>query len=425
MTTLTRLATLASTVGVVAITLYPTIQHSTDRSHFDQYIANNGTIGATGGVTDDDPKPLAPFAERALDWLAAAQAEGGGWGAGSHSRQDVRDPRAVSIDPATSAFAALALVRSGNTLTSGPYRENVSRALHYLLESVEAYPEEGPAITDIRGTQPQAKLGQNIDVSMTAQFLTRMLKQTVGDPQLHERVEAAVDKCVRKLQRAQQADGSFTGGGWAPVLQSAMANSAFEMATNAGREVDEEAFDRLRRYQASNVDEDGTVRTDAAAGIDLYSVASSQRAIAADVRKARDKVAEAKRAGKLAPSAEVSEENLAAVGLSKDEAEQLASAYRQFKTTSEMLSNDDVLAGFGNNGGEEFLSYMMTAESLAAAGGNEWDKWHKMMSGRLEKVQNQNGSWSGHHCITSPVFSTAAVVMTLTADRDLDLITKS
>ena len=37
---------------------------------------------------------------------------------------------------------------------------------------------------------------------------------------------------------------------------------------------------------------------------------------------------------------------------------------------------------------------------------------------RLQKVQNGDGSWSGHHCITSPVFCTAAVVQCLTTDRD-------
>jgi hypothetical protein len=40
------------------------------------------------------------------------------------------------------------------------------------------------------------------------------------------------------------------------------------------------------------------------------------------------------------------------------------------------------------------------------------------MHGRLQKIQNGDGSWTGHHCITSPVFCTAAVVQCLTTDRD-------
>jgi hypothetical protein len=42
----------------------------------------------------------------------------------------------------------------------------------------------------------------------------------------------------------------------------------------------------------------------------------------------------------------------------------------------------------------------------------------------LEKVQCPNGSWTGHHCITSPVFCTAAVVQCLTAERDADLLAR-
>jgi hypothetical protein len=83
-----------------------------------------------------------------------------------------------------------------------------------------------------------------------------------------------------------------------------------------------------------------------------------------------------------------------------------------------MLQSEEVLSGFGNNGGEEFLSYMMTSESLVATDDKEWDNWHKRMNGLFEKIQNPDGSWSGHHCITSPVFCTAAVIMTLGADRD-------
>ena len=81
-----------------------------------------------------------------------------------------------------------------------------------------------------------------------------------------------------------------------------------------------------------------------------------------------------------------------------------------------------LLAGFGNNGGEEFLSYLMTSESLVIAGGREWNSWNNKMKERLGTIQNQDGSWSGHHCITSPVFCTAAVLQVLTTERDVELL---
>jgi len=46
------------------------------------------------------------------------------------------------------------------------------------------------------------------------------------------------------------------------------------------------------------------------------------------------------------------------------------------------------------------------------------------MNERLAKVQNQDGSWSGHHCITSPSFCTASAISCLTADRDVAWLQK-
>jgi len=380
--------------------------------------------------TDDvlpvrNPKAIPVFLDKGLSWLAEAQFENGGWGAGSHSRQDIRDPRAVQIDPATTAFSAMALTRAGNTLKEGPYAQNVSRALMYLLESVEEFPEEGANITAITGTQPQAKLGQNIDVSMCAQFFSRILPHTKHNAKLEKRVANALDKCLRKIGRGQSSDGSWAGGGWAPVLQSAMANSALEMAQAAGRKVDDSVLERSRDYQKSNIDvASGEVKTESAAGVSLYSITSNQRATAREARKAEEIIKDAKSKGLLPKSAPVSADNLLVAGHSKKEAEKLADAYTQNEAGKRLMQDETVLAGFGNNGGEEYLSYMMTSESLVITGGEDWNDWHRKMSQRLEKIQNENGSWTGHHCITGPVFCTAAVVMTLSADRDVQVLVR-
>jgi hypothetical protein len=100
----------------------------------------------------------------------------------------------------------------------------------------------------------------------------------------------------------------------------------------------------------------------------------------------------------------------------------LAAAAEQNDAQIRRLDDESLLAGFGNNGGEEFLSYLMTSESLVIAGGEKFHQWNDKMHGRLQKVQNPDGSWSGHHCITSPVFCTAAVVQCLTTDRDAEFL---
>ena len=82
------------------------------------------------------------------------------------------------------------------------------------------------------------------------------------------------------------------------------------------------------------------------------------------------------------------------------------------------------MKGFGNNGGEEYLSYLMASESLVIAGPKEFKKWNEKMHTRLKKSQNADGSWNGHHCITSPVFCTAAVVQCLTTENDAEFLTE-
>ena len=71
------------------------------------------------------------------------------------------------------------------------------------------------------------------------------------------------------------------------------------------------------------------------------------------------------------------------------------------------------MAGFGSVGGEEMLSYMMISDSMAEEGGDDWDAWRDRIGAHLTAIQNGDGSWSGHHCITSTTFVTAAAVMTL------------
>jgi len=74
-------------------------------------------------------------------------------------------------------------------------------------------------------------------------------------------------------------------------------------------------------------------------------------------------------------------------------------------------------AGFGSNGGEEFLSHLSIGESLILRGGEDWSKWDKSMTQNMNRIQNDDGSWSGHHCITGRTFCTSAALLVLMVDR--------
>ena len=71
---------------------------------------------------------------------------------------------------------------------------------------------------------------------------------------------------------------------------------------------------------------------------------------------------------------------------------------------------------------KKFLSHLMTTESMYVSGGDNWEKWNGQIVNTLTGIQNPDGSWSGHHCITSPVFCTAACVLTLTVENDEGLL---
>ncbi len=378
-----------------------------------------------------EPKPNQPgeipaFLQKGVAWLIAAQHNDGGWGGGSHAHQDIRDPHAVTTDPATTAFTLLALMRSGHTPVAGEYRAQVKKGLEYLVTAVEKAKSEGPLITDIEGTQPQTKLGRYVDTSMTAQYLARVLPFFPQDDPLRLRVDGALDKCLAKLQVSQQADGSWgQGGGWAPVLQSSLSCSALEIAAANGKPIDARVLNKAREYQKSNYDtKSGKVKADAAAGVELYAFGGALRGNAAEAREAESIVRRAKDEGKLAIDAPVSADSLRVAGQSEEQAQTLARAADQNKAQLRRLDDEQLLSGFGNNGGEEYLSYLMTSESLVIAGPNDFHKWHDKMLTRLEKVQNADGSWNGHHCITSPVFCTAAVVQCLTTERDAEFLSE-
>lgn len=366
------------------------------------------------------PAKVEQSIEHALQWIVEAQLNSGGWGAGSHYSQNIKDPHAVSADPATTSLVAMALLRTDNTPASGKYSVQLNKALNYLLAAVENSPENDLNITTEVHTQPQTKLGSNIDVVLTSQFLTNVLSHYEVNSQEYKRVKKCIEKCVAKIQRAQDSNGRMQNGGWAGVLQSALANNALETAYFKGAKVDTAALDKSREYQKSNYDaKSGNIATEDAAGIMLYSISSTSRATANESRIAKEQIEKAKKEGKLAKDEEVTTDNLVKTGMSKNEAAKLATAYEINRAANAMAQEESVMSGFGNNGGEEFLSYLQTGEGMIMSKNTGWKKWYDNMGGRLLKIQNNDGSWNGHHCITSPVFCTATCLLILSVNNDV------
>jgi ribosomal protein L17 len=367
------------------------------------------------------PEKVQLSVNKGLSWIARAQSNNGGWGAGSHSYQQITDPHAVSTDPATTAMVAMALLRSGHTLTTGEFAPQLKKALEHLLTAVESSSPNSNNITTLTGTQIQTKLGANIDVILTSQFLSNVADYVKSNEGLATRVQKCQNICVEKIQNAQSTNGSTTGSGWAGVLQSSFATNALEAAETKGAKVDKKALEKAREFQKNNYDaKTGNVNTDMGAGIVLYSVTGSVRASAKEARKVEEEIAKAKREQKIAQDAPASQETLMDIGYTKDEALKYSTAYGVYQSAKVAAQRDDIMDGFGNNGGEEFLSYLQTGESMIINKDNSWKTWYTNMSGRLLKIQNNDGSWNGHHCITSPVFCTATCLLILSVNNDVD-----
>jgi hypothetical protein len=318
----------------------------------------------------------APDMNRPLQWLVAAQNQDGSWGA---------EARSQSPDVATTAIAGIAFIRMGHTGSQGEFQARTRRAVDYVVSAVQRAPVDQIAVQE-PGTLPQRKLGRNVDTYVAAQFLAEALPTLPRDSR--GPAEAALAECVRRIERAQGPDGSFSKDGWAPLLSSAFAASGLHAAAAAGAKVDQKKLARADSNLMGKYDE-RTKSFDSreSAGVDLYSAAASVIA-AARVQAASPASPEGTRDMKLKADA-VS------------------------KGVGGQLGNERLMRGFGTYGGEEHVSYMMTAEAKAAVGGAEFAEWNKEMRVRLAQIQRDDGTWRGDHCITSTTFCTAASLITL------------
>jgi hypothetical protein len=259
------------------------------------------------------------------------------------------------------------------------------------------------------------KLGPFIDTFL-ASLLFAEVKGKMPAPADERRLVAALDKVLDKIEKNQNKDGTWDGRGWAPVLSQAMAGKGINRASQAGAQVSAEVLERAFDY--SKLQFDGANKpsgsSPGSAGVALYASAGnlgvlrdSANTLAAS-RPALQKIVNES----TDPRAREQARRELAVIEDKDRLRKDAES-----DVVGQLADPKFVAGFGSNGGEEFLSYMNIAESLVLKGGAEWQRWDSTMTANLARIQNQDGSWTGHHGITGRTFCTATALLTLMADR--------
>ncbi|MFO0802869.1 MAG: prenyltransferase/squalene oxidase repeat-containing protein [Gemmataceae bacterium] len=406
------------------------------------------TENRTAVQTAVKPKPLSDVVKKGLAYLVKNQQEDGGWNQGGGWRTSV-DPKAGGriegknvedpSDVGNTCFALLALFRAGNTVAAGEYKENVIKGLKFILARVEKADKDSLYVTDVRNTQLQSKIGPYVDTFLVNLVLAEMRGSAGAE---EKRLISALEKTMNKIVKHQDANGGFANnGGWAPTLSVGIANKSLGRARQNGVDFDQRVLDRALAQSKGAAEGKGMAGGVAGkeafalgtapggprsggfagggmggdAGVRLYSLGqgagNSQdllNSLKADGKKAEEVLKDAK-----------------ATKEQKAKAEKLVQEYRKVEADNEKVQSDlaktvkddKFVAGFGSNGGEEFLSFLNISEALLVKGGKDWTDWDAKMTDGLGKAQDKDGSWSGQHCITGKTFCTSAALLVLMADR--------
>jgi hypothetical protein len=380
------------------------------------------------------PKPLSDNVKKGLAYLISQQRDNGGWGQGGGWRikqgggrvegGQVQDPS----DVANTCIATLALLRAGHTPKEGEYARNVARAIDFICSHIEESDQDSLYVTKIRGTQIQSKIGPYADTFLATLVLAE-LKGKCADDKSEKRLVAALNKTIAKIEKNQQKDGSFAGNqGWASVLSQGLASKGINRAYQAGAAVRAETLERDQKQSVAGLDKkDGTFKPAPAgrigeagsapsdAGVAIYSTSGKTAGITETYNSLK---AEEKKNREIAESKTATKEEKAQAErklmLLRDAEEAQDAAVRGLTAR---VKDQRFVAGFGSNGGEEFLSFLNISETLLAKGGKEWQEWDKAITDNLNRIQDKDGGWSGHHCITGRTFCTAGALLVLMADR--------
>lgn len=415
------------------------------------------------------PAPLADHTKKGLAYLAGQQNADGGWGQGGGWRtaaqggrvegNEVKDPS----DVGNTCVAVLALIRSGNLPTAGEYATHVAKGIDFICTNVEKSDRQSIWVTDVRDTQLQSKIGQYVDTFLAALVLSE-LKGRVPADKGGSRIEESLKKVIAKIEANQKEDGTFAGNqGWASVLSQGLCSKALNRAAQRGVAVKAEVLRRDFAQAEGQLAAAGAVKGTPAdvaavtapavaepvakpkdikdvervaktegpaiagrvggrvaggagdAGVKLYNFSANAGRVS-DLKNSQDQ--QRARVQSILESKTAGKDEKAKAAEQLKEFDRVAATHRE--ATDEIikqLDNEQFIAGFGNNGGEEFLSHMNISETMFAEGGKEWERWNKSISSVIGKVQNGDGSWSGHHCITGRTFCTSAALLTLMADR--------
>lgn len=295
---------------------------------------------------------------RGLEWLKRTEGRKGGHGT------DISQPDDIGC----SAMVGLALLANGSTPSQGPNKLHLRRIVNYLIGCVDAMPNGN--ITSKTGTQLQNKIGSQAHTFFALLFLS----QICGEIGIHKKTNQAVGKLVKAVVGSQSSRGDWGQESWAPTLGTVMGWTSLRSAHFAGFRVGgspEKTAEHLMKQMK------GSLRQNEHWMHSLYKNATGIRV-------------------------------LYAMGKEKEDISKKA-----FENVLKLVTRDNT--AFNQAGGEEFLAFHLITETMLQKEGTDWETWFPKVRDKMLDVQNEDGCWTGHHCITSRTFCTAAACLVLSA----------
>jgi hypothetical protein len=325
----------------------------------------------------------------------------------------------ISTSPnvADTCMVVMALYRAGSTPKAGPYKDNIIKAIDFVCDQIQRSDSKDLYITDLKGTRTQTKLGSYIDTFMAAQMLAEMKNQMPDDASI-AKVGDSLARVIKKIEINQKDNGQWVSdGGWAPALAQFQCSKALNVAVQNGAQVDEKVRIKAEGYaraEFANSSSSGRA-SEGSAGVPLYGTGGQVAAMQASANsnhQMKEHLEEVAASPTTSPALALD---------AKEQLRRIADNDKDLAAAQDVVINQmqdkRFIAGFGSNGGEEFLSYLNIGESLILKGGDAWEKWDRSITENLNNFQNADGSWSGQHCITGRTFCTAAALQVLTIDR--------
>lgn len=299
--------------------------------------------------------------ERGMKWLVSIMRADGTIGVDAYQPPDL----------SCTAMLGLTFLAEGSSPQGGLYSKQSRRLLYGLLELVNQRPLRAESLNSV--SLVQRKIGINADLFLATLYLSEVYFESPGD---EAEIRRTLSRLIQHICLTQGKDGTWGSESWAPILGTVMGWVCLRSASSAGFEINASAKlvgDALIRKlkERSSAEENNWMHS-------FYKESSSLRV-------------------------------LYSMNYRDD-----PTFLRSVQKLLEIAKNDP--RPFEQAGGEEYLSFYLVTECMLKETNNEeWKQWFPAVRDHLIKLQNGDGSWTGHHCIINRTFCTAAALLTLLA----------